>query len=346
MQCLIWVPVGNRIGSRLSFLISSFGAATLTIWAALAPTYGQFVAARVLAALFYASPEAYGPQIVGDTFFLHQRATATGVFTAFQFCGFTFAGFIGGFAALHHGWSAPSWVMVIMTYISFLILVFFFPETSYTRHGNHPTTRNDKKRGYIDTIKLNPSSGGGPPKSSNLWTAFLEPWKFLLHSRVLLATTFFSLVLATNDYLLTTNSISFPLEYGFTLTEVALTSFAPTIGNLLGIILGGYFNDKVNQALCLHSSSRRWLQGFANTLKVCHVADKQAQRPLHSRDASTNGHRNRCIGPSWVGAFWDSYPVPQTLDCASVWRTAREFLSRRCGKHHVYIHGRDVSSAR
>ncbi|KAF7548686.1 hypothetical protein G7046_g8592 [Stylonectria norvegica] len=241
--CLIWVPVGNRIGSRLCFLVSSFGAATLTIWAALAPTFSQFVAARVLAALFYASPEAYGPQIVGDTFFLHQRATATGIFTAFQFSGFTFASFIGGFAALNHGWTAPSWVMVIMTYVSFLLLVLFFPETSYTRDYNR-LLRNRGQRGYIDMLKLNASSGGGPPKSANLWGSFLAPWKYLVQSRVLLATTYFSLVLATNDYLLTTNSISFPLVYGFTLRDVALTSFAPTLGNLLGIILGGYLNDK------------------------------------------------------------------------------------------------------
>ena len=216
----------------------------MTIWAALAPTFQQFVAARVLAALFYASPEAYGPQIVGDTFFLHQRATATGIFTAFQFCGFTFAGFIGGFAALNHGWSAPSWVMVIMTYIAFFLLVFFFPETSYARDYSR-SPNNAVPRGYIDILRLNASSGGGATKSNNLWQSFLAPWKYLTHSRVLLATTFFSLVLATNDYLLTTNSISFPLVYGFTLREVALTSFAPTLGNLLGIVLGGYFNDRV-----------------------------------------------------------------------------------------------------
>lgn len=208
----------------------------------MAPSFSQFVAARVLAAIFYASPEAYGPQIVADTFFLHQRATATGVFTAFQFCGFTFASFIGGFATLNYGWRAPSWVMVIMTYIGFFILTLFFPETSYTRSNSHS---HASTRRYIDTLSLKPASGGGPPKSSSIWVSFTAPWKYILHPTVLLATLFFSLFLATNDYLLTTNSISFPMEYGFTLKEVALTSFAPTLGNLVGIILGGYINDKV-----------------------------------------------------------------------------------------------------
>ncbi|KAJ5811775.1 hypothetical protein N7474_008076 [Penicillium riverlandense] len=239
--CLLWVPIGNLIGVRLSFLISAFGAATLSIWAALAPTFPQFVAARVLASLFFASPEAYGPQIVTDTFFLHQRAASTSVFTAFQFCGFTFAGFIGGYAAMNHGWRAPSWAMVIMSYIAFMVVAFIFPETTFTRSK---ACERDAKRRYIHTFSLSPGSGGGPPKSSSLWRSFAAPWKYVFHPTVMLATIFFSLFLATNDYLLTSNSIVYPTVYGSTLEEVALTSFAPTTGCLLGILIGGWANDK------------------------------------------------------------------------------------------------------
>lgn len=202
------------------------------------------MAARVLAAVFYASPEAYGPQIIRDTFFLHTRATSTSVFTAFQFCGFTFASFIGGYATLNHGWRAPSWVMVIMTYTAFFVVAALFPETSYNRDDS--SCHNGRRR-YIHTLSLSPCSGGGQPKSTNIRASFAAPWKYIVHPTVLLATVFFSLFLATNDYLLTTNSISFPTVYQFTLGEVALTSFAPTLGNLVGIILGGYANDKVSR---------------------------------------------------------------------------------------------------
>jgi MFS family permease len=236
------VPLANVYGVRLSFLVSSFGAATLSIWAALAPNFGQFVAARVLSSTFYAAPEAFGPQIVADVFFLHQRATCTSIFSICQFLGFTFAGLIGGFATLNHGFRAPSWVMVGLTYGAFLALAVMMPETSYTRDGQFD---EDEKRTVVDHFRLWPASGGGAPKVSSIWHSFRYPWLYLPHPIVIMTTAYFSMVLATNDYLLTTNSLSMQEVYGFGLAGVSLTSFAPTLGVILGAIYGGYANDKV-----------------------------------------------------------------------------------------------------
>jgi hypothetical protein len=103
-----------------------------------------------------------------------------------------------------------------------------------------------EKRRLVDNFKIWPSSGGGGPKVSKLWVSFRYPWYFLPHPVVLLGTAYFSLFLATNDYIMTTNSISYPTVYGFSLGDVALTSISPTLGNVFGIIYGGYFNDMVN----------------------------------------------------------------------------------------------------
>lgn len=241
-QCLVWVPFSNIYGLRACFLVSSLGAATLSIWAALAPTFGQFVAARVLAAFFYAAPEAIGPQVVADVFFLHQRATATGAFTLFQFLGFSLAGLIGGFATLNLGWRAPSWVMVYTTFGAFVVIFFLMPETSYTRAGRFEV---GEKRRAVDTLRLWHASGGGDPKIKSKVAAFTAPWYCLPHPVVLLATAYFSIFLATNDYMLTTNSISYPMEFGFSLSDVALTAIAPTLGNVFGILYGGFTNDRV-----------------------------------------------------------------------------------------------------
>lgn len=227
----------------MSFLLSTFGAASLSIWAALAPEFGQFVAARVLSAFFYAAPEALGPQIVADVFFLHQRATATGAFTLFQFLGFSMAGLIGGFATLNLGWRAPSWVMVYTTYGAFIGVLLMMPETSYTRAGRHAP---GEVRRALDSLKFWAASGGGPPKVQSKVHSFAYPWRYLPHPVVLLATAYFSMFLATNDYMLTTNSISYPTVYSFSLSDVALTSLAPTLGNLCGILYGGLANDRVS----------------------------------------------------------------------------------------------------
>jgi MFS family permease len=132
MGCFFWVPFANKLGVRLAFLTSSLFASLFGIWASLAPDFGQFVAARVVAAFFYAAPEAFGPQVVADVFFLHERATCTSVFTIFQFCGFTLAGLIGGFAGQNLGWRWPSWIMVILSGCAFVVILLFFPETTYT----------------------------------------------------------------------------------------------------------------------------------------------------------------------------------------------------------------------
>ena len=244
MQCLFWVPFANIWGIRVTFLVSTLGAASLSVWAALAPSFGQFVAARVLSSFFFAAPESLGPQIVADVFFLHQRATVTGVFTYFQFVGFSIAGLIGGYATLNLGWRGPSWIMMALTFGAFVVIFFLSPETTYTRAGR--STPREKRR-LIHTLKLWPASGGGDPKVSNPWQAFRTPWLFLSHPIVICNTVFFSLVLATNDYMLTTSSTSFTLVYGFSLSNVALTSLAPTIGTTLGIIYGGVCNDMVGQ---------------------------------------------------------------------------------------------------
>lgn len=135
MGCFFWVPFANKLGVRLAFLTSSLFASLFGIWAALAPDFGQFVAARVVAAFFYAAPEAFGPQVVADVFFLHERATCTSVFTIFQFCGFTLAGLIGGFAGQNLGWRWPSWIMVILSGCAFVVILLFFPETTYTGYS-------------------------------------------------------------------------------------------------------------------------------------------------------------------------------------------------------------------
>jgi hypothetical protein len=134
--------------------------------------------------------------------------------------------------------------MVIMTYVACLAIALMFPETSYTRDGKFEP--GEASRTIGDHFKVWPASGGGIPKVGSLWHAFRYPWFYLGHPIVLLTTAYFSLFLACNDYLLTTNSISFPTEYGFSLSDVALTSIAPTLGNLLGIIYGGVANDKVS----------------------------------------------------------------------------------------------------
>ena len=67
----------------------------------------------------------------------------------------------------------------------------------------------------------------------------------MVHPVVILSTIYFSPHLSCKDYMLTTTSISYSTVYDFSLTAVALTSLAPTVGNICGMFYAGLLNDKV-----------------------------------------------------------------------------------------------------
>lgn len=94
---LVWVAFGNRYGVRLTFVGTSLIAGCLCIWGAKANTFGTLIAARTLASVFFASPETLGPQVVGDVFFLKDRAKAVSVLVIMQGSGFAAGPLIGAF---------------------------------------------------------------------------------------------------------------------------------------------------------------------------------------------------------------------------------------------------------
>jgi MFS family permease len=94
---LVWVAFGNRYGVRLTFVGTSLIAGCISIWGAKANSFGTLVAARTLASVFFASPETLGPQVVGDVFYLKDRAKAVSVLVIMQGSGFAAGPLIGAF---------------------------------------------------------------------------------------------------------------------------------------------------------------------------------------------------------------------------------------------------------
>jgi len=93
----IWVPLGNRYGVRLVFTIGALVAGCMNCWAAKATSFGSLVAARTLASAFYAPPETLAPQMVGDVFYLKDRAKAMSWIGILQASGFAGGPLVGSF---------------------------------------------------------------------------------------------------------------------------------------------------------------------------------------------------------------------------------------------------------
>ena len=94
---IFWVAFGNRYGVRLTFVLTSVAAACMSFWGAKATTFGSLMAARVLSALFYASPETLGPQVAGDVFLLKDRAKAVTCIVVFQGAGYALGPLFGAY---------------------------------------------------------------------------------------------------------------------------------------------------------------------------------------------------------------------------------------------------------
>lgn len=114
------------------------------------------------------------------------------------------------------GWRWTQWTMAILTLSTFVLLLFCFPETQYTRS----TKDNRNRRDFTDNFRFWRVSGGGKPKvhryryannihstirkliRSSFVAAFVFPFRYIVHPVVLMSTAFFSLYLVTTNYLL------------------------------------------------------------------------------------------------------------------------------------------------
>ena len=173
---LVWVSIGNRVGVKKTFAGSMLVGGLLSIWAAKASSFGELVAARTLVSFFLASPETLGPQACGDVFFLKDRATVVGLFTASQGSGFSLGTLVGSFIVQNLGWRWIQWVTTILSLATSVIVVFVFPETQYTRDSS---AVHGRQRTYIDTLRFWRVSGGGKPKVDSFIRAFLYPLRYL-----------------------------------------------------------------------------------------------------------------------------------------------------------------------
>lgn len=109
-----------------------------------------------------------------------------------------------------------------MTLATSILLLGLFPETQYTKS----TTVNKHERKFTDNFRFWCVSGGGNPKVHRFaWpsntvnrnvggltflsftTAFLYPFRYIVHPVVIINTTFFSLYLVTTNYLLVSDPL-------------------------------------------------------------------------------------------------------------------------------------------
>ncbi|PLN78451.1 MFS general substrate transporter [Aspergillus taichungensis] len=129
---LLWSSLGDIYGRRVVFLVGTVIALISTVGAAVADTYGGYMAARFFQGMGVSPASSVGMAVVNDLFFDYERGQKLGLWVlaidAGLLLGPTFGGFLNLVSAAWINWFNAILFGVLLT-----LELLFMPETLYPR---------------------------------------------------------------------------------------------------------------------------------------------------------------------------------------------------------------------
>ncbi|KAJ4359686.1 uncharacterized protein N0V89_000242 [Didymosphaeria variabile] len=130
------VPISTSFGRRPVYLISQLINFGTSIWRAKANSYGSFMGACVVNGLGAGPAETIMPAVIADIFFLHDRGKWNTLYWVVYMGSLMVGPIINGAMVETVGWRSFWWFNTGILGLSFLMVVFMFPETRFPRE--HP----------------------------------------------------------------------------------------------------------------------------------------------------------------------------------------------------------------
>lgn len=128
-------PVAKVYGRRPVFVLAVLVMVGTSAWGGAAAGYPSLLGARVVAGVGMAPYETLVQCVIGDVYFVHERATRIAVWNLFLLAGLnggaTFAGYLIEAAGFRWTFGACGIIFAVLA----LAVVFFVPETAYRRDG-------------------------------------------------------------------------------------------------------------------------------------------------------------------------------------------------------------------
>lgn len=267
-----WVPVANYIGKRPVFVFASGLLCICYIWGASARSFRSLLWSNIIAAFAGSSTEALGASIVNDLYFLHERGAKMGVYMNSITGGNTVGPLICGFIITSLSWRWHKWIAVILTALTFIIVVLFVPETRYFRDENQNVsgsigsssedqigTAEQKKDTSNTTTEVPAETRNAVPRktwrqemglwsglapNTNLLKMFLRPFPMFAYPCVIFAFLGYaaSLVLTVSVNILNPFVLQAP-PYSWSPMINGLINIPGLIGNVFGAYAGGWLVD-------------------------------------------------------------------------------------------------------
>ncbi|KIW36473.1 uncharacterized protein PV06_11288 [Exophiala oligosperma] len=136
-----FLQIARNYGRRPVYVLCSLGACLTSLWTALYQTKGSYYARSVFIGIFCCPYEGMVTTMVNDVTFVHQRGTFMALMFWMALLGTDLGTICGGFIASspipYINWRWIGYVMCIFFGVLFLLFLFTFEETRYTRPSSH-----------------------------------------------------------------------------------------------------------------------------------------------------------------------------------------------------------------
>ncbi|KAJ7045049.1 major facilitator superfamily domain-containing protein [Mycena alexandri] len=268
---IFWVPVACRFGRRPILLVSILGCTAASIWfGTTSHTYRSFLWSRIVLGFFMSPVECFAPMQIADLFFTADRSKMHAWFFINLLVSTNVGGALSGaFADSKAGWRAYFYFNAAMLAITFVLMVFCLPETSFRRsaalaRGVHQSDDDfDEEKTQTATENLSTQHatlqlvGKGAPTVSRRWgltagrdstynplDALLRVAKAALIGPVWISIGWFG---ACKGILVGQNYVAAQIwqapPYNFSNAAVGMTNIPSIVGTISGCLFWGWLSD-------------------------------------------------------------------------------------------------------
>jgi MFS family permease len=127
------VPISTSFGRRPVYLFSQLINFGTSIWRAKATSYSSFMGACVVNGIGAGPAETIMPAVIADIYFLHDRGKWNTLYWVVYMGSLMVGPIINGAMVETVGWRNFWWFNTGLLGLSFIMVVFMFPETKYQR---------------------------------------------------------------------------------------------------------------------------------------------------------------------------------------------------------------------
>ncbi|KAJ5938032.1 hypothetical protein N7454_004374 [Penicillium verhagenii] len=260
MSNLFYMPLIIKYGRRPVYIISFAIYGGCALWAGLAGTYEQELAARIIMGFAGGSAECLAPLTIADIFFLHERGRMMSYYAAALSCGVSGGIILSGLIVIHQSWRVIYYVAAGMIWALVILITFTMPETAYQRTYPDIADLTDETEADPSKVQVSHAETGLPDKKTyaesmrlfnpkfteeSLLTLFWRPVPVLFLPSVMWGTLCMSVCIGTFVAVVSNFATAFTNTYGWSTWQCGMAYVAALIGAFVGVYGGGWLSDKV-----------------------------------------------------------------------------------------------------